>query len=69
MQEVFDNMKVLMLVNEITAYLDHNQQFVIYIEDASDCQLGAVLMQGGRPVACYSQKLNSAQRNYTTVQK
>ena len=47
-----------------TAYPDYNTPFHIYT-DASNCQLGAVAIESGRPVANYSGKLNKAQLNHT----
>ncbi len=68
MQEALDNMIAFMLIDVISAYPDHNKLFFI-CRDASDYQLGALIMQDGCPVAYYSWKMNSTQRNYTTMER
>ncbi len=55
MQQAFDRMCLLMAADALAAYLDHNKWFDVYT-DASDFQLGACIIQEGRPVAYFLQK-------------
>jgi hypothetical protein len=68
MQKMFDKMRLLMAASALAAYSDHNKQFNVYT-DASDFQLGACIIQEGRPVAYFSQKLTKSQQNYTMMEK
>ncbi len=52
MQKVFDKMRLLMAANALAAHPDHNKRFDVYT-DASDFQLGACIIQEGRPVAYF----------------
>jgi transposase InsO family protein len=67
-EKAFNNIRSIMAQEVLLRYPDHNQPYHIYT-DASDYQLGAVIMQNDAPVAFYSRKLNPAQRNYTTMEK
>jgi len=67
-QKAFDQMKALLAHDTLIAYPDHNHPLHVYT-DASEYQLGSVIMQHGKPIAFHSQKLTPAQRNYTTMEK
>jgi RNase H-like domain found in reverse transcriptase len=51
----------------LLSYPDFEKSFHIYT-DASDHQLGAVIMQDTKPIACYFRKLNAAQRRYAVTE-
>jgi hypothetical protein len=59
-------MRLLMAANALAAYPDYNKQFKVY-SDACDFQLGACIIQEGRPVAYFLQKLTKSQQYYTTM--
>jgi hypothetical protein len=68
MQQAFDKMLLRIAADALAANPDHSKWFNIYT-DASEFQLGACIIQEGRPVAYFSCKLTKSQQNYTTMQK
>jgi hypothetical protein len=65
----FKIMKAMIAQDCMLRYPDHNKPFHIYTVDASDYQLGAVIVQEGVPVACYTCKLIDTQKKYTTLER
>ena len=63
--EAFEIIKRVVARETLLNFPDFHKEFHIYT-DASDYQLGAVIMQDNKPLAFYSRKLNAAQKNYTT---
>ena len=67
-QEAFETLKSIMGADCLNVYPNYNQPFEIYT-DASDYQLGAAIIQKGRPVAYWSRSLQPTQQKYTTTEK
>jgi transposase InsO family protein len=64
-KNAFEQIKTLISKETLLTFPNFNEPFHIFT-DASKYQLGAVIMQNGKPIAFYSRKLNLAQRKYTT---
>ena len=67
-QKAFEEIKNHITAESLLTYPNFNKPFDVYT-DASDRQLGAIILQDGKPIAHFSRTLNAAQRNYTTTDK
>jgi hypothetical protein len=65
LQACFEKVKQALVQPPVLAYPDPTKPYEL-ISDASVMGCGAILVQEGRPVAYYSAKFSSAERNYTT---
>jgi aminoglycoside N3'-acetyltransferase len=71
-QQAFDKIKKVIgtEIHVLLCYPDFNKPTLFHLDtDASDYQLGAVIMQDKKPIAFYSRKLNTAQKRYTTTER
>lgn len=66
--QAFHTCKELLTNAPILAYPDFSKPFKL-TTDASNVAIGSVLSQNNRPIAYYSRTLNSAERNYSTIEK
>ena len=64
-KNAFEEIKRIISAETILAFPDFQKPFHVHT-DASDYQLGAVIMQENKPLAFYSRKLNDAQKKYPT---
>jgi hypothetical protein len=61
-QQVFDKIKKIIGTEVLLCYPDFNKPIIFHLStDASDHQLGAVIMQDKKLISFYLQKLNTAQ--------
>lgn len=67
-EKAFENLKAAMVAGTVLAMPNFSQPFVVEC-DASGVGLGAVLMQGGRPIAFYSQALHGKNLALSTYEK
>lgn len=64
----FHQCKEILMNAPVLAYPDFTKTFKL-TTDASNVAIGSVLSQSNRPIAFYSRTLNSAERNYSTIEK
>ena len=62
----FEKIKTIIAEDAMLHYPDFNKEFEIHT-DSSNYQMGAVISQGGRPVAYWSKKLTETQQKYPTT--
>ena len=67
-QDAFNEAKKMIKLQAELQFPDWKKPFHLY-SDASDVQLGATLVQEGRPLGFYTRKMNAAQLNYTVGEK
>ena len=63
-QDAFNEAKRMVIKEAELAFPDWEKPFHLY-SDASDCQLGATLVQEGKLLSFYTRKLNTVQLNYS----
>jgi hypothetical protein len=66
--QAFEAVKAIVSQEVMLSFPDYSQPFELYV-DASDKQLGAVLMQGEKALAFFSKKLNACQEKYGVGEK
>ncbi|KAM1757694.1 hypothetical protein ACFX11_006922 [Malus domestica] len=67
-QQAFDKLKLAMISPQVLALLDFSKPFKVEC-DASGCGIGAVLQQGGRPIAFSNQLLSPRNQALSTYER
>jgi hypothetical protein len=69
-QQAFKKIKKVIVTEVLLCYPDFNKPYSFHLyPDASDHQLGAVIMQDKKPIDIYLRKLNTAQKRCTTTER
>ena len=66
--DAFKQAKEMIMTEAKLAFPDFSKPFYLYT-DASDIQLGATLVQDGKPLGFYTRKFNKRQHSYTVEEK
>ena len=66
--DAFKEAKQMIMTEAMLSFPDFTKPFHLYT-DASDIQLGATLVQDGKPLGFYTRKLITAQQSYTVGEK
>jgi hypothetical protein len=67
-QAAFEKMKAVLAADVCLSHPNHNLPFEETHTCASNYQMGAVIIQNGKPVACWSRKFNPTQQNDSTME-
>ena len=62
----FKEAKQMIMTEAMLSFPDFTKPFHLYT-NASDIQVGATLVQDGKPLGFYTRKLNKAQQSYTSL--
>ena len=67
-QDTFDKIKRIVARDSLLTYPHFNETFKIHT-DASAFQLGAIIIQKGKPISFYNRKLTDAQQRYKLIER
>ena len=68
LESSFREIKLMFSAYTLLSYPDWKMPLTVHT-DASDKQLGAVIIQNNKPIAFFYRKLSNPQLNYTTTEK
>jgi hypothetical protein len=67
-QEAFQKVRDKITNTPLLAYFDSNKELLLQVDSSND-ELGAALMQDGKPIEYASRALSPAERNWAQIEK